>query len=807
MASIQSRKALDRARALHHKGNLAEAERLYLAELRRDAANVDALHLIGLLCAQRGDLEAARQYFDRALGLSPERPELHFLRAEVAGALGLAEQAIEGYRQALSLRQEFPEAMVNLADLLLQRGQAPDALDLLDQALRLRPDGVAVLNNRGNALQALKRHAEALHSFDAVLAKLPGHADVLNNRSSALLSLGKYADAEDSCRAALRSRPDHAFALLNLARAVGAQGRLEEALGHSEAALALRPADFDAWCERASILRELQRFPEARDSLQKALALKPDAAGAWSDLAATLLYLHQYAPALGACERAVSLQPRIAAAWSNRGLALQFLERHAEAIPAYEKALAIDPRTPYAQGRLAALKLRAGDWRGHRESTRRIIEAVDAGQGACEPFDLLFLSDVAARQLACGRTYVRDKYPVLGGSLWRGERFRHQRIKLAYVSADFGEHPSSYLLAGLFERHDRSRFEIYGISLGSADSGAAASRVAAAFEHFVRAHELSDEGIAHLLRREQIEIAVDLMGFTSRSRTGAYPLRPCPVQVGYLGFPATTGADWLDYIIADRFIAPPCADANYAEKLVRLPDTFQANDSTGRTIGPVPGRSQLDLPEDSVVYCSFNKSPKLTPAMFDVWTAVLNSVPGSVLWLWGGEPLLEDNLRREAAARGIAPARLVFARGLPYASHLARLSQADVALDTLPFNGGATTSDALWSGVPVITCPGDAFAARMSGSLLHAIGMPELVTASLDEYKSLAIRLGRDPQLLPATKRKLAANRLTHPLFDTDRFCRHLEAAYEIMWRRYQAGEPPAAFGVDAMTDARVAPA
>jgi len=801
--STQSRKALERARALHHRGDLAEAERLYAAEVRRDAGNVDALHLLGLLNAQRGDLETARQYFDRALGLGPERAELHFLRAEVAGGLGLQAQAMDGYRQALALRPDLAEALISLSDLLLQKGRAAEALPLLERALQIRPGDAAALNNRGNALQALQRHVEALECYEQVLQLLPANADALNNRANALLSLGRFAEAETSCRSALAQRADHAYALLNLGRAQSAQGRILEGLAHFDAALAIVPAEFNGWCERAMLLVELQRYREAQDSFEKALALRPDAADTWSDLAVVLHARQDYRQALVACDRALALQQDHARAWANRGLALRFLNRPEEAISAYENALRIDPQTPYAPSLLAWQRLRMCDWRDHAAATRRIVNGVGAGERAAEPFEFLFLSDRAAEQLACARTYARDKYPSHVEPLWNGERYRHERIRLAYVSADFREHATSYLLAGLLEKHDRARFEVFGISIGPVEPGPLASRVAAAFEHFMQVREHSDGEIAALLRRHEVDIAVDLMGFTNFCRPTVYAMRPCPVQVNYLGFPGTLGTEYTDYLLADPFVIPPGNERHYAEKVVRLPDSFQANDAARPAGGRERTRAELGLPERGAVLCSFNKGSKITPQMFDLWMGVLSAVEESVLWLQGGTTTLQDNLRREAEARAVSASRLVFAPIVPFAEHLARLRHADLALDTLPFNGGATTSDALWSGVPVISCPGDAFAARMSGSLLHAIGLPELVAPSLDEYKALAIRLASDPQLLAQTRQRLAANRRTHPLFDTERFRRHIEAAYEIMWRRAQAGELPAAFSVPALADAR----
>jgi predicted O-linked N-acetylglucosamine transferase (SPINDLY family) len=795
-ASSGARKSLERARSLHRKGDLAEAERLVQSVLQRNGADVDALQHMALLQVQRGALEAARQYVDRALGLEPARAELHCLRAEIAGSLGWAEQALESYAEALALRPDYFDALVNMSDALLRAGRAAEALALCDRALRLRPADLASLNNRGNALQALKRHEEALACFDRVRDALPDNPDVLSNRASVLLTLGRFGDAEAECRQALAAKADHAMALLNLGRALGAQGKLEEAVRRYDAALALRPSEFDAWCDRAGLLRELQRPREAAESLRRALELRPDSAGTWSDLAATLVHAEDFAAALAACARALALDAGLADAWSNRGLSLLFLERYDEAMAAYDKAFALDPRTPYAIGHLAWLRLRAGDWHDAAQLYEHIAHGARAERPFALPFEFLFFSDRASEQLACARAYSRDKYPTRSPLLWTGERYRHERIRLAYISADFREHPASHLLAGLFERHDRARFEVYGVSIGPRDSGPTAARVAGAFEHFLHVRERTNREIAQLLRDFEIDIAVDLMWDTTHGRPAIYAHRPCPLQVNYLGFPGTTGSSFHDYLIADSFLVPVGRDGDYSEKVVRLPDSFQANDSVGRGPGPAPTRLEAGLPPQGVVFCSFNKSPKITPEMFGVWMDILREVPGSVLWLWGGDASLERNLRREAETRGVAPERLVFAPGLPYAKHLARLQCADIALDTLPFNGGATTSDALRCGVPMVTLPGDALAARMSGSLLHAIGMPELVTSSRDEYRSLAVRLGQDEALLARTKAKLEANRRTQPLFDTERFRRHIEAAYEIMWRRHQSGEAPESFTV-----------
>jgi protein O-GlcNAc transferase len=798
---LSERKTLERARLAHRQGDLAGAERLYQSALRRDGADADALQGLALVYAQAGELEAARQCLDRALGLHPSRAELHFLRAEILGGLDRREEAVEAYREALAIRPDYFEARVNLGDVLLQIERPAEALEVLDAATRLKPGDPAALNNRGNALQALKRHEEALRCFDEVLQRIPDHPDVLNNRATALLSLARYDAAEASCRRAIDARPDHWRAWRNLSRAQAARGALEDAVASLEAALVHGAPRVEQLQDLAQLQIELRRNRDAEQSLEQALKLDPGAAGTWSDLAVVLLHQDQYARALEACDRALALDAVNAGAWANRGLALRFLERYDEAIPAYESATRLGADAPYTAGLLAWLRLNLHDWRRHDEDVRRVVAAVRAGERACEPFELLFLSERADAQLRCAATFAEDRSPAAARPLWAGERYGHDRIRVAYVSADFRDHPMAYLITGLLERHDRGRFEVHGYAIGPRGTGEYASRIERACEHFEHLGESGEREIAARLREREVDIAVDLMGYTKFHRSGAFAMRPCPVQVNYLGFPATMGAGWMDYLLADAAVIPPGLEAHYAERIARLPGCYQANDAARATAPRAPTRAALGLPERGTVFCSFNKGAKISPAVFAAWAEILRACEGSVLWLQRASAHAQDNLRREAEARGVAGERLVFAELVPYPEHLARLSRADVALDTLPFNGGTTTSDALWAGVPVVTCPGEAFSARMSSSQLAAVGLPELSTSSLEDYRALAIRLGDDPAYRADIRHRLADNRATKPLFDTDRFRRHVEAAYEIMWRRAERGLPPESFSVDAIPD------
>jgi len=545
------------------------------------------------------------------------------------------------------------------------------------------------------------------------------------------------------------------------------------------------------------------RHKEAWACFDKSLAIDPDLAEAW--LASGTLYssLAQHAAALECFRRAFVMQPKDAIAAYSLADTLRSFGRDEEALIAFQDTLRIDKDHPFVGGQLAWLKLHRCCWLDIDSDIAGLVDGARAGKQVSAPLDFLVMTDNAEDQLACARIFARSKHALAPAPLWRGERYHRPKIRLAYVSADFRNHPVTYLIAGLLEQHDRSRFEVFGYSLTGESTSESGLRARRAFEHFSVVKDVGDAEVARQLREQEIDIAVDLMGPTLHSRPEIFALRPCPVQVNYLGYPGTTGAGFHDYIIADPYVIPPGMERHYAEKVVRLPDSFQCNDSKRSAVAGGLSRTDAGLPIEGQVYCCLNNSAKILPATFDLWMRVLREVPRSILWLFAEHPNAQANLRKEAQARGIDPQRLVFAPVVPYPEHLARLSLADVCLDTLPFNAGTTASDSLWAGVPVVTRSGEAFAARMAGSLLHAIGMPELITNTPEEYVALAVRLGGEPEFLATTKATLAANRATKPLFDTERFRRHIEAAYLAMWERAQRGEGPADITVAAVSSAR----
>ncbi|MEQ1854481.1 MAG: acetylglucosamine transferase, partial [Chthoniobacteraceae bacterium] len=376
-------------------------------------------------------------------------------------------------------------------------------------------------------------------------------------------------------------------------------------------------------------------------------------------------------------------------------------------------------------------------------------------------------------------------------------QYGHREIRLAYLSSDFREHAVGSAIAELIERHDKTKFHTIGISYRAAPESDLQARLRRNFGTFIDVQGMSDFEVATLLREREVDVAVDLNGHTNGGRPGIFALRPAPVQVNYLGFSGTTGADYMDYVLADRIVIPEEHESYYSEKIVRLPDAYLPLDSTRTFAARAPTRAEMGLPEAGFVFCAFNTSFKISPDVFSIWMRLLGKVQGSVLWLNASNAPAPRNLRGEAKRRGIAPERLVFASKMRLDEHLARHQQADLFLDTLPYNAHTTASDALWAGLPVLTCMGSTFAGRVAASLLHTVGLPELVTHSPEEYEQRALELATMPTLLAGVRTKLARNRTSHALFDTDRFRRHVESAYVTMWEKQQRGDPPAGFAVE----------
>jgi protein O-GlcNAc transferase len=681
------------------------------------------------------------------------------MAAHQAGDLAAAETL---YKRVLRIEPRHFDALHWLGVVAAQRGRHDVAIGLLRRALAVKPRAPRAYCHLGLALAALRRFEDALRSFEDALAIAPDFIEALLNRGITLGDLQRHAEAIVSFDAALAVAPDNEVALFN----------------------------------RGIALAHIERHADALASFDRALAIKPDFAAAWLARGNALADARRPTEALASYDRAVAILPDFAAALFARGELLQSLGRHEAAIGDFTGTLAADPDHRYARGYLHYARLNCCDWTAHDETAARLRADLRGRKGALPPFSFLAVSDSASEQLLCAQLWLADKMPAAPAPLCRREPYRHQRIRLAYLSADFHEHATAYLMAELFERHDRARFELTALSFGPDAPSAMRTRLRDSFESFIDARAMSDGEAARLLREREIDIAIDLKGFTADCRTEILTHRPAPIQVNYLGYPGTMGADFIDYLIADRFVIPPEQQRFYSEKIVYLPDAYQANDTKRQIAAAAPTRAALGLPPSGFVFCSFNNSYKITPAIFAVWMRLLRRVEGGVLWLLAGNDAAERNLRREAASLGVAPERLVFAPRVKLDDHLARHRLADLFLDTLPYGAHTTASDALWAGLPVLSCAGKSFAGRVAGSLLNAIGLPELVVASLDDYETMAAGLASDRARLTVLRRRLADNRTRYPLFDSERFRRHIEAAFETMWRRHEAGENPTGFTV-----------
>ena len=514
---------------------------------------------------------------------------------------------------------------------------------------------------------------------------------------------------------------------------------------------------------RGTALRKLKRFDEALSCYDAALALKPDYADA------------SY----------------------NRGFVLQELKRFDEALACYDKACLLQPDHPHGLTGAILCVNKLCDWARKADLTDDVIAHITERRSIIDPFVLLGCSSDPLLQRQCAENFAA-KFALHTRPSWTGAaRGDTRRVRIAYLSADFYQHATSYLMAELIERHDRSQFDVIAISFGADDGSDMRKRLVTAFDRFVDVREMSDEAAAMLLRDLRVDIAVDLKGYTQDARLGILAHRPAPVQASYLGYPGTLGAPFIDYIIADKTVAPFEHQPFYTEKIIHLPDCYQVNDTKRLIAERTPTRQEAGLPEEGFVFCCFNQSWKITPDVFSVWMRLLHAVDGSVLWLFQDNEKTERNLRSEAQARGVDPARLVFAELQPIEKHLARHRLADLFLDTLPCNAHTTASDALWAGLPIVTQLGEFFAGRVAASLLYAIGLPELVTHNSTDYEGLALRLAKHPGLLQDYQKRLHANRLTHPLFDTDRFRSHIERAYLQMWEIWQRGEAPRSFAIE----------
>ncbi len=693
------------------------------------------------------------------------------------------------YRDSLAIDSSNGVVHHLLGLCLQQAGRLDEAVAALTRAADLRPRDADIAANHGQVLAALGRDAEAAAAFRRALARVPGHAAA----ALGLSCLTTGGESIAALRACVTAQPANGDAALTLGRALYTAGDTDGAIATWTDAVtrgALTPEDL---CAHGVAAYEAGRDTESLALMSVASNLKPEEAAFHANIGFVLMALQRIPEAVVAFNRAIAANPRHTEAYINLSSICADNHRYAEAIQFLRQALASEPDNVIARYGLFNQNRRVCAWRDLATDGVALTHLLETTGARLDPFMRLAAEVPVTEHLRAARVWAkgvrieaRDILPPAPPPAVPG-----RRIRIGYLSNDFYHHATAFLAVELFERHDRDRFEIFAYSHGPNDESPMRARLLKAFDHFIEVGALSDVEAARRIRADGIDILVDLKGYTQGSRTEILALRPAPVQVNYLGYPGTMGAPFIDYIIGDRVVTPLAAQAFYDERIVQLPGAYQPNDRQ-RVIAPeTPSRAECELPDGAFVFCCFNNTYKITPALFEIWMRLLDAVPDSVLWLFEANKLAQDNLQYEAGGHGIDPARLIFAPRRHLPEHLARHRHADLFLDTLPYNAHTTASDALWAGVPIVTCPGESFASRVAASLLHAVGLPELVAKTLEDYEALALALAQDPAGLAALKAKLVRSRDTAPLFDAAAYATGIEAAYQRMHDLRCAGQAP----------------
>ena len=778
------------AKALADSGNDKDALAHHKKAVALAPNNPEAWLSYGKSASNLGRYDDALVWYGNALSLKSDYAEAALNKGATFKELKRYEEAIAFAEQALAINPNLAEAWLNKGVALKELKRYDEAIINYDKALSLKPDYVEGWNNKGLILYALKRFDQAIEHYDQHLSLKPDYVEGWNNKGLILYALKRFDEAILHYDKALSLESNYHEAWTNKGATLHALKRYDEAIACYDKALSLKPDYHEAWTNKGVTLHELKRFDEAIIHYDKALSLKSDYHEAWNNKGAALNELKRFEEAIDHCNKALDLKLDYSEAWDNKATALNFLKSHIDAAKCYLKALELKVGDSYLFGQFNHQMMLACDWTNYDKNIAEIFNLIHQGRMGSEPFGFQGIASSEALLMRCAETYSNDKYPTLS-NLSKYSKYKHNKIRIGYLCGEFRNHATSMLMARVWELHDKSKFEIFAFDNGWDDGSDYRHRINQAFSKIFDISKLPDVEAANLIRSNEIDILINLNGFFGLARQGVFAYKPAPIQVNYLGFPGTIGAKYIDYIVADRVVVPEESSKYYVEKIVRLPNSYQANDNQRVISEKQFIKADLGLPENGFVFACFNNNYKITPSTFDSWMRILNNVPGSVLWLLADNPMAQENLTQAAIIRGVDSSRLIFAERLPGPEHLARHDLADLFLDTLPYNAHTTCSDALWAGLPVLTLRGSTFPGRVAASLLSALGLNELIASNKEEYEAMAIDLAAYPQKLTTIKQKLENNKKVAPLCDTPQFTKHLEAAYIEMSERHEAGLDP----------------
>ena len=722
--------------------------------------------------------------------LKPQNSKANELLAYIHGIRGNADVSFRYLTLACSQKNCSPEALYHLGIILLEKKSYLDAINAFNNSMAKGGDYFEALFFLGTAHAFLEEFEKALLAYKKCLKQKNNSAELFYNLAKVLEELESPNEAIEHYDQAITLNPNFLEAYLNKGSILLELKKFDEALLQFNTALNIKPDSAEAWFGLGNSQYFHRYFESANISFEKAIQYNPENAEYWSNKGRNLIRLKRDNEAIYCFDKALSLNPELAEIWINKSFALQHLKDFDYSLTCYQNALKINPELKFSDGDFIYFyKMQMCDWSdfNYFKNTFENQIVLDNRDviGASGPFPLLALSESSAIHKRAAEIYALSEFPE---NLDLGHLIKspiNKRIRIGYFSADFRNHAVATLIAGLFENHDKSKFELFAFSFINVNDEMR-GRLLKSFDHFIDVETKTDLEIAKLARISLIDIAIDLTGFTNGGRTGIFSYRAAPIQINYLGYPGTLGSKYYDYIIADEVVIPFESKSFYSEHIIYLPNSYQANDRLRIISDKNFTRMDFNLPQNSFIYCCFNNSHKILPATFASWMRILNSVENSVLWLLEDNLSAKNNLLMEAEKSKIDPCRIIFAERIPASDHLARHHLADLFLDTFPYNAHTTASDALWAGLPVLTRTGESFASRVAASLLYSICLPELVTDTAEKYEALAIELGQNLGLLNTLKKKVANNRLTTPLFDIVLFTKNLESAYFQVYENYQ---------------------
>ena len=633
-----------------------------------------------------------------------------------------------------------------------------------------------------------KNYKKAKDLLEQVVLIKPNFADAYNNIGICLEKLNDLDGAIKNYNLAINNRPNFAEAHNNIGVVFQKLRNFDQAILQYKKAITYKNLYLDAYVNLANLFKETKQFEEAIKNYDLAINLNPKLAEVYNNKGNALKEIRKFEEAIKNYDLAINLNPNFAEAYFNTATALQDIKNFEKAVLYFEKALLLDKEIPFCKGYLLHAKMLCCNWSGLNELYKEIYNDVEKNRYSATPFGYQAICDDESNLQKCAQLYSSKRFPEVKNNLFSKKVSKNKKIKIGYLCGEFREQATSILMTEVWEKHNKEDFEIIAFDSGWDDKSLRRNRIINAFDKFIDISKVSDLDAAKIIYKEQIDILINLNGFFGTGRPVVFSYRPAGIQINYLGFPGTIGSKYIDYILCDQTVVPPESKKFYNEKIIYLPDSYQANDTKRNISDKKFLREELSLPKESFVFCCFNNNYKITPNMFDVWARLLKKIDNSVLWLIDGNSEATENLKKEAKIRNIDVSRLIFAKRMKLEDHLARHKNADLFLDTLPYNAHTTASDSLWAGLPVLTCLGKAFPGRVAASLLKSLNLPELITYSENEYISKAEELALNPEKLTLIKNKLDTNKFSQPLFNTELFCRNLESAFKIIFEKYSLG-------------------